>query len=276
MKIAGCVVLYNPSNECLDNIKTYIDLVDRLYVLDNSTAHNDELVDCLKQFPNTEYINFDDNTGIANALKVGAERAIQEEFDLLLTMDQDSSMPALSRDALESRFGELKLDDYGIVSLGFNGDEGSDKKLTEVSTWITSGNFIVLENYKKIKGFREELFIDFVDFDLNEQFHAIGKKIAVFQDLSIRHQIGNPKKYNVCGIKFTVMNHAPIRYYYRFRNALYLYRRNKKFYKKLYRKGLFIDIPKVILFEKNKRAKLKMIKRGRRDAKHGKLGKYAE
>lgn len=274
MKIAGSVVLYNPTIECLDNIKTYADLVDRLYVLDNSTVHNDELISQLKQFQSVEYIDLQTNTGIANALKVGAQQALLQGFDLLLTMDQDSRFPVLSREALEGRLQELKLDDYGIVSLGFNNPECTEKKLVEVSTWITSGNLIVLENYKKIEGFRDELFIDFVDFDLNEQFHAIGKKIAVFQDLSIGHQIGNPKKYNVGGVKFTVLNHSPIRYYYRFRNALYLYRKNKKFYKKLYRRCMWIDIPKVLLFEKEKHAKMKMIRRGRRDARHGKLGKY--
>ena len=276
MKIAGCVVLYNPSDECLKNIKTYVELLDTLYVLDNSTVYNDELIRCLKQLPNVEYVGFDGNTGIAHALKIGANRALVEQFDLLLTMDQDSEFPVVSREEIENRFSKIRLNDYGIVSLGFNRGESTEKQLQEVSTWITSGNFIILENYKRIEGFREELFIDFVDFDLNEQFNRINKKIAIFQDLSIKHQIGNPKKYNFCGIKFTVMNHAPIRYYYRFRNALYLYHKNKKFYKKLYRKGLLVDIPKVILFEKDKRAKLKMIRQGRRDARHGKLGKYEE
>lgn len=275
MKIAGCVVLYNPSMECISNIKTYAELLDTLYVLDNSTSHNDELTQLLNQLANVEYINFNDNTGIANALKVGANRALCQGFDLLLTMDQDSEFPIVSREEIERRFSNIDITKYGIVSLGFNSTEQKAEELSEVPTWITSGNFIVLENYQKIEGFHEELFIDFVDFDLNEQFSKINKKIAVFQDLSIKHQIGSPKEYKVFGKKFTVLNHAPIRYYYRFRNALYLYRRDKKFYKKLYRKGLWIDIPKILLFERNKCAKLKMIRRGRRDARHGKLGKYS-
>ncbi|MDE6284809.1 MAG: glycosyltransferase [Bacilli bacterium] len=275
MRIAACVVLYNPENDCIENVNSYYSLVDKLYVLDNSTKYNELLIDYIKSLPNAEYINLDGNKGIAHALKSGVGKATEESYDLCLTMDQDSKFPELTRAEIEERFIAIdNLQEYGIIGLNMNSTI-EPKKLIVVQTWITSGNFIILENYKAIHGFKEELFIDFVDFDINEQFAQIGKKVAYWQDLSLEHKIGNPRSYNILGIKFTVMNHSPIRYYYRFRNALYLYKRDKKFYKKLYWHGLLIDIPKIILFEKKKLLKLKMIRKGRKDARGGRLGEYS-
>ncbi len=274
MKIAGCVVLYNPLDECLSNIDSYIGLVDVLYVLDNSTDHNPEFVEKIKRIDKAEYIGFGANKGIAYALKVGVGRAAELGYDFCLTMDQDSLFPTVTRAELERRFGEIEnLEDYGIIGLNFNSD-GKEKKLVEIDCWLTSGNFINLSNYKLIDGFYADLFIDYVDVELNEQFRNIGKKIAYWNDLSLSHKIGEPVQHSFFGKKFTVMNHSPLRLYYRFRNARFLYKRNKKFYGKLYRHDLFIDIPKIILFERDKRAKLKMIKKGRADAKRGILGEY--
>ena len=36
MKFAGVVVAFNPSDIVVDNIKTYINNIDKLYVVDNS------------------------------------------------------------------------------------------------------------------------------------------------------------------------------------------------------------------------------------------------
>ena len=51
MRIAGTVVLYNPNKkEVLENIDTYIDTIDKLYIIDNSLNDNTGLfVDCDKK-----------------------------------------------------------------------------------------------------------------------------------------------------------------------------------------------------------------------------------
>ena len=273
MKIAGCVIFFNPAESCLKHIESYINIVDVLYVIDNSITVDRTIIEKLDK-NKVNYFSFGDNLGIAYALKFAAEKAIEEEFDFLLTMDQDSEFPNVSRNEIEDRFDCIEhLEDYGIVGLNFN-SEIKCRKLKEVKFWLTSGNFINLANYKLVHGFNEELFIDYVDFDLCEQFYRINKKVAYFEDLSLLHAIGNPKRYNILGIKFTITNHTPIRYFYRFRNAKYLYKRNKKFYRKLYYKGLFIDTFKIIFFEKEKLKKLKLIRQGRRNAQKGILGKY--
>ena len=40
MKIAGVVVLYHPEISVWDNISSYIEDIDKLYILDNSEQYN--------------------------------------------------------------------------------------------------------------------------------------------------------------------------------------------------------------------------------------------
>lgn len=43
MKLAGVVVLYNPDQKVINNINSYIDELDALYLVDNSSADNSTL-----------------------------------------------------------------------------------------------------------------------------------------------------------------------------------------------------------------------------------------
>ena len=43
MKIPAIVIWYNPDNENIKNIRTYIDYVEKLYIIDNSKENNKDL-----------------------------------------------------------------------------------------------------------------------------------------------------------------------------------------------------------------------------------------
>lgn len=273
MKIDGVVVLYNPENDVLNNIESYRSFLNTLYVVDNSTKTNDELVSKLKSLQNVKYLSLGDNQGIGKALKVGLEEVKKDNADVCLTMDQDSIFPSDRMDEIKD-YLEKNLEDYAIIGLNFN-SESSEKGIADVKTWLTSGNFINMSDYQKINGFNEDLFIDCVDFELNEQFNNINRKIGYINEISLTHKIGNPIPKRFLWMKVTALNHSPIRYYYRFRNGYYLYKRNKKFYKFL-KKQFFSIRLKVMLYEPNKKEKFKMMRRGFEDAKANKLGKYED
>ena len=91
MKIAGTVVWYNPDSENSKNIKTYIDYVEKLYIIDNSKKDNKKLSEELNN-KKIEYIyNNGKNLGISRALNLACEKAEEKGFSWMLTMDQDSS-----------------------------------------------------------------------------------------------------------------------------------------------------------------------------------------
>lgn len=277
MKIDAVVVLYNPGLEVFDNIASYLSIVDTLFVVDNSTAVNKTLIEKIKkECKNAAYIPLNGNLGIAKALKEGLNQAMQDGADFCLTMDQDSKFPTTQIDDIKKYLFEYKKE-YGIISLNAKGIDKNDDftGLKDVDVWITSGNFIVMENYKKIEGFREELFIDLVDFELCEQFHNINKKVGIIGEICLTHKIGEPMIKRFLWKKVKVDNHPPIRYYYQYRNTEYLYRRNKSFYARWHKEGYKVELVQMLLGE-NKKERLKMIRKGRRDGKKGILGPYKE
>ncbi len=174
MKIDGVLVIHNPQKEMLDNIQRYYPLLSSLFVIDNSITPNHYFVEEVKKLDKVTYLSLEGNKGIAKALKEGLLLAIEDQADYCLTIDQDSLFP-LGKEKEIKEYLSKDNGDYGIISLNFNSDT-SEKEIKEVDTWIASGNFINIKNYQLISGFKEELFIDWVDFDLDEQFHSIGKK----------------------------------------------------------------------------------------------------
>jgi len=274
MIIDGVVVLYNPDIQVIENIKSYQSFCHKLFVMDNSTSLNEEVIKEIWKFPNVEYVSFSGNKGIAKALKEGLLLSIKDKAEFTLTMDQDSIFPSDKLDIVKN-YLEKYSNEYAIIGLNFNSDS-SEPKLVEEHFLLTSGNFIRNEDYQKIEGFNEDLFIDWVDFDLDEKFYAIGKKVGYINEVSLVHKMGNPETHKIMGKEVTALNHPLVRYYYRYRNGLYLYKRNKKYYKKKYKHDIIIDRIKILLYEKNKRAKFKMIRKGRKDAKRNILGPYKE
>ena len=269
MKIDGVVVLYQPTEENVENILKYAPLLHKLYVLDNSDSVNAALLQRFERASNAVLIPMNGNQGIAKALRVGLEQAIEDGADFCLTMDQDSIFPTERMEDIWKYLAREDIDDYGIIGLNVNhvGAPG----LVEVRFLLTSGNFVNVRNYRQTNGFREELFIDSVDFDLNHQFYVIGKKIAYINEISLTHTVGTPVRKNLLFRKITLLNHSPVRCYYRFRNNYVLFREDRKFYREI-RQSDKKQYIKILFFEKNKKQKLAMIRLGIRHAKQKKFG----
>src|SRR4051812_19218454 len=90
MKIAACVILYNPEESVIQNIQSYVNHVRKLYLIDNSGSIH---VDVHKEFNSVPLINIIHsgiNEGIAKRLNQACDLAIKDGFDYLVTMDQDS------------------------------------------------------------------------------------------------------------------------------------------------------------------------------------------
>ena len=69
LKVAGVVVLYNPTEEDISNISSYIDDIDILYVMDNSIINNKNKLPNNKKI---KYIFNNENLGISFPLNKAA------------------------------------------------------------------------------------------------------------------------------------------------------------------------------------------------------------
>lgn len=284
-KYAGVVVLYNPDIDVKDNINTYINFIDKLFVIDNSNFINETLRDVLCLNQKIEYINLNGNTGLAKALRIGCELAIKECFDYVLTMDQDSFFQGDSALSLID-FIENSKDHYAIVAsnaISIYTDEvsGETKEaFTEISggnkecNWVmTSGSMMCIKDYSLTIGFDESLFIAHIDIDICIQFHQLGKKVIKLNDSKLFQTFGNskPRKFLWKTVHPSFAN--PNRTYYIFRNQKYL---ENKFpnHKKYIGVKLYKFIIKIVCFEDRKLEKLLMAFKGILDGKKLRMGEY--
>lgn len=276
-KIYGVVVLYNPNiSEVINNINSYIEELDKLYMIDNSEKENYiKLESYMKNKRNIEYIWLEENKGIAKALNLGKNKAINEDVNYFLTMDQDSSFKNNFSKMIEWIIkNENLIKEVAIISLTHSTKEKETQKKNEVEEKeiiMTSGNVLNLELIKKIGDFNEDFFIDEVDHEFCYRIREKGYKILCLNNIQLNHKLGDLKNYYF----FSITNHNYIRRYYITRNRLYMTKKFPKV-KRKYLFNIFFDFFKIIFFEDDKKRKIKYSILGIKDFYKNKKGKLVE
>lgn len=272
-QIAAVVILYNPDYSVVQNLISYSHQVYKIYAIDNSESNkNENVIREIKSTSNIEYISNNNNLGIAAALNVGANKAINEGYEYLLTMDQDSKATEFMVERLAILFD--KYPDAAIItpyhlSEGFNLPSG---KVTEEELLftMTSGNLLSIDKFKKVGEFLEKLFIDYVDHEFCLRLKSEGFKVIRVNNVFLHHKLGKLKKKQLFGVEFFPSHHSPVRYYYRTRNRFFvndLYKNKFKDYVKYDRRRFIRELIEMFLYESDIFSKLQMIFKGYIDYK---------
>lgn len=280
--VAGVVVLYNPEDAVLANVNSYIDEIDLLYIVDNSDKKNDILIATLRTYKKIVYLDNQGNQGIAHALNVGCKMAIDHGYDWVLTMDQDSIVTNTMIDKmLEYLAHAPNKENISIVtpfhSNPYHPESTAREPYSEVLTTMTSGNLLNLANYKEIGPFREELFIDYVDSEYCLRGRFKGYKVIQINNATLKHNLGELRQHKLFWKTFYSTNHSPIRKYYAYRNRIYItkaYKNNFSEYCKFEQSRFFVDFVIILLLEKEKLQKIKMMFLGIKDGLRNKYGKF--
>jgi rhamnosyltransferase len=270
-RVAGCVVLYNPEDDVFENIASYILNIDLLFIVDNSTTHNKKLIEKLSNtFSNIEYINNNDNLGIATALNIGCNKALEKDYEWILTMDQDSQFINFSH-YLSCLGGLQNTDNIAILSANTNYNEKMKVPKEAVCNFeekfsaITSANLLNLKLFEQIGKFEDKLFIDLVDYDYCIKAQVNNYRVLYFPNIFVKHALGTVfLRKNIFTKKVRAKReHNPQRTYYFARNYLFLSKKfGKNFPKELnifkILNILFIhEVTKILLYEDQKAAKLR-------------------
>ena len=274
-KIPATVIWYNPDTENIENIKTYIDYVEKVYIIDNSMNNNKKLCSSLNN-NKIEYVYNKKNLGIAKALNLACEKAISDGFKWILTMDQDSSFSSNDINEYFKSFDNIEKKNIGIFSPKhiLKNDINKirdDKKFLEIDHVMTSGNLLNLFAWEKIGKFEENLFIDEVDSEICFRMIENDYKVIQMNRIKMFHELGSLEKRNFFIKKISVLNHNYIRKYYIMRNKFYMFKKYKK-YRVRYVYYILNDFFKVIFYEKDKLRKLKYMFRGINDFFKNKMG----
>lgn len=204
--------------------------------------------------------NTNNNIGVAAALNLGLKKAVEEKFDWLLTMDQDSVFEAGALNELKKV--ALSCDNKVAWISPFHKTQKAKTAsagIEEVRVEMTSGSLI----RPGLGSFEEKLFIDSVDHEYCLRLRKNGYKIIRVNNAVLNHQLGTLKK-NWMG--FSTIVHPASRRYYITRNMLYVMAKYPEF-RMFGAKELIKSFVLICLVEDGKIDKLKAMVKGFRSAR---------
>ena len=192
--------------------------------------------------PKVTIINNPGNVGLAVALNIGILEAKKQGAKMVALFDQDTLLADdFSQNMITRINAHQKSKKYALFSpVYFNhvtNNHGSiinfkplrlirskpdkQKTFSHPQYVITSGSFIPITVLDDVGLMREELFIDFIDIEWCLRARIKGYEIISFHQVEVFHHLGDS---SVCVMGTNYPIHSPLRMYYYFRNAIYLYR----------------------------------------------------
>ncbi len=276
MKIAGVVVWYNPTEEDVACSITNSMVLDYLLIVDNSATSHEKLA---KAIPSASYFWLGGNKGLGLALNFGVEKIheLYSQVQWVITLDQDSTMNL--KFLSEYKYYLQHISDDTLFMLAPNYAISRKKsaqikrRFERINLSMQSGCAFNIDMLRATGGFRQEYFIECIDFEICFRADRLGKKIIKCNEAILRHNPAIEYQVNFFNKKLTVGIASPLRYYYQCRNLLHLWIECRKFVLLRHIAQKFV---KVILFFPDKKTYFKMMCAGFSDGIHNRLGEYKE
>lgn len=276
------IVTFHPEGDFNERIGKIMSQFPLVIVVDNASQPNSSL-DGLYRMQNVRVIANQENLGIATALNQGVSLAMQEGFEWVVTLDQDT---ILAQDMLATLIEVYQKSECKNVVIGSNYWDAlkgrdfircadTESAYQERKTLITSGTLVPLSLFKTIGYFREDFFIDSVDHEFCLRARANGCRMLISCRSVMMHSVGVHVEDSSRLRMFMSVNHSPTRKYYIARNTIatvksYLFREPLW----CMRQGgrLLSDFASILLFESEKSKRVVAFTVGLKHGITGKMG----
>ena len=278
------IVTYFPDAQFPERLDKVLSQFPLAIIVDN--ASSDQAAEMLRNvaaMSNVLLLTNNSNLGIGSALNQGMELALQQGFEWVLTLDQDTLAYPDMRETLSNGYINNSSGDIIIGGNYWNANRhrnfitcsDEENKYIERKTLITSGTLLSVDLVKRIGGFREDYFIDSVDHEFCLRARANGCKILMCCKPVMRHSIGIAKVRNYRLSNLSSFNHSPVRKYFIARNAVatakhYFFQEPMWAVRQVFR--LAFDLISIVVFERNKGKKTHAFFVGLMHGMVGKMG----
>lgn len=233
MNIFVVIVFYNPSSEDIASARQLAERWQGM-IVDNSPQPCFQTSVCGKM----RYHFCGSNVGIASAQNIGIREAMATEgVERIIFLDQDSRVAADYPVQISSEF-DIVSRERPLAMLGptvvnaatddvyrsaFHSDTAESEHFVPRREIISSGSCMSKEAAEKVGQTDDTLFIDYVDFEWCWRAGAHGLRCGITPAVSIRHQVGQ-RQLKI--LSHGVIISSPQRYFYSYRNYLWLLRRS--------------------------------------------------
>lgn len=293
--IVAVTVTYNPDLPALETLfQALSPQVIEMIVIDNGSSNKAAIMTTGARFANCRCFWLESNTGIANAINRGITEAREIGASHIALFDQDSlpessmieklyaANAALSRQGVKvAGVGGRFLDDrmgnpppfIRIRNLRLYRHVCRQGRIVPVDYLISSGCLISEHALCAVGMMNADLFIDYVDIEWGLRAKEKGYQSFGVCDANMKHALGS-EPLVLLGYKLPVR--SPLRHYYMFRNAVWLYRQSwvPLMWKLVDGYRLMARYVIYALFAKPRIQHMKMMSRGLWNGFRGKMGKY--
>lgn len=234
------IVTYQPDVRMLhEKLRSISTQIDNIIVVNNGS--NLEI-----DIPRVTVENLNENKGIAYAQNKGVEILTYRGLLYSFFLDQDSELPDDFFKVMLDEWEELKVKDKKIALLSpliqdknFGNysypirlvDGRLHRTVEEPDNWpvdqvvpISSGILVNLQAFQQSGGLSDELFIDWVDFQLDFRLLLSGYSTYATNKVTLQHAIGNKNKRKFFTKDIYPANYPLFREYYFARNAIIMAR----------------------------------------------------
>lgn len=232
--IGVVIIVFHPNHKLLESKLKQLGGDVAIVVVDNTPNEVKDI-----EQTNVAYIPLHENTGIANAQNVGIDNLLKRGCTHVVFFDQDSDFTEKYVRSIVDEYERISTVRKNLFLLGptvinkTNGEEycsviHSDKKadqgFIEKREIISSGCCVSMAKLNKVGAMDALLFIDYVDFEHCWRANSKGYVCGITQNVTLPHKVGSCELHFPHG--YRVIISAPFRYYYQYRNWLWLCRRN--------------------------------------------------
>ncbi len=215
------IILYNPTKEDIKNTKKNISCFKSGIIVWNSKK-----IFSIKN-PKIREIELKQNLGQAKALNIGFKEALSMNINLLLTLDQDSKLIEKSSNLIKiinlysNKYANPACFSFTSITNPIIKKEKSSKMSPNIClTSITAGSVYLTSAWEKLKGFKNELFIEGIDTEFSIRAKKNKFNFYKFSYPIIIHDAGIPIKRNLLFFNLVIRKHSDIRIYLQYRNNL--------------------------------------------------------
>lgn len=276
--ILGITVIYETElNKFIENIKRYIEYIDILLIWQNSKLTDLEKEEVIKKCYNNKKIYFvgdGTNKGLDYAYNYALQIAYENNFDWLLTMDQDSTwynfheyIKCINNFSFyDAIFGPKVINKFDVNQPDLVDENNED--IVETNFVISSGALYPVKKIYNIGGFSYNYFIDAIDEEICYRSRFNGIKTYIINRAHLEQEFGEYCIKHFFSKKIACSNYSPFRYYHIVRNHIWLLKSgfleiNEK--KLIIHNYLIAPFFKVLLGEGNKLKKISAILHGFKD-----------
>lgn len=237
--VCAVVVTYNREKllqKCLQALKGQSVHVNHIMIIDNHSTDNTESIMRMNQSNQVIYKRLDDNYGGAGGFKRGIAAALKDTDDQYFWIMDDDTIP--TNNALEKLLNATKIqNDFGFLTANVHWKDGSpmnvppvaanwsasaDKGLIKVQVATFVSLFVKRTKVKQAGLPFEEFFIWHDDTEFTTRLSKISSGYFVGDAVVVHESAGNAEP----SIYTDVSTRIP-RYYYLYRNEIYIYRKHK-------------------------------------------------